>query len=138
MQHLKQLLSSNAAAKPALPYFEAMAAFVALQKRCFSTKIHPDGYNAQLGTFKAACLRLPIAKMPLKMHIIVAHVDRALRESRRGLGADSEKALEGAHHDFQIVWERFRVRDMRSSVYSQRLLRAVCAFNSSRIPLLRT
>ena len=69
------------------------------------------------------------------MHVIVAHLNRALRETDRGLGADYEQSLESAHHDFDTVWNRYRVRDMTSTVYSNHLKSAVASFNASHIPV---
>ncbi len=132
---LKNLLTTRAASKEVHLYFNAMCAFVTLKQSCFSTVIDDDGYHEPLAAYKAACLLLPIKKVPLKMHVTVAHLDRALRETGRGLGADSEQSLESAHTDFETVWNRYRVRDMTSGVYSKHLRGAVTSFNASHIPV---
>ena len=69
------------------------------------------------------------------MHIIVAHLDSALKLTRRGLGADSEQALEVAHHDFDAVWERYITRDFSNVKYGERLLKAVLTYNASHTPI---
>ena len=53
----------------------------------------------------------------------------------RGLGADSEQSLEASHIDFQRIWQRYRVRDVHSEIYSKQLLAAVLNFNSSHTPI---
>ncbi len=88
----------------------------------------------QLKAFKSACLLLPVRKIPVKMHITIAHLDRAIRETNRGLGCDSEQWLEDSHQGFAKVWRRYIVRDVYSDVYAERLLRAVLTYNTSHIP----
>ncbi len=56
------------------------------------------------------------------------------RETGRGLGADSEHALEAAHHDFLVIWQRFYVRDVSSPKYAERPLKAVVTYNASHTP----
>ncbi len=97
---LRELLKATSASKDVWLYFNAMLALIKLIRQCFSTKISAGGYAAQLRDFRSECLRLPIRKMPLKMHVIIAHLDRSIRETGRGLGADSEQSFESAHQDF--------------------------------------
>lgn len=135
LKSLHKLLMQERADNDVWLFYNAMIAFVELKKRCFGLKISEDSYVAQLRDFKTACSVLPIKKIPLKMHILISHLDRSLRETRRGLGADSEQAFEGAHHDFDIMWGRYRVRHEKSAVYSDNLRRATVNFNTSHIPI---
>lgn len=57
-----------------------------------------------------------------------------LRETERGLGADSEAWVESVHIDFWRVWCRFRVRDQSRAMYAENLTRAVCVMNASHCP----
>ncbi len=134
IKYLQELLTETSAPKVVWLFFNAMKALVQLDTSCFSKHILESGYAEPLARFKEACLLLPIKKVPLKMHIIVAHLDRALRETGRGLGYDSEEGHERAHHDFDTVWQRYRVRDLTSDVYGRNLLRAVLTYNSSHMP----
>ncbi len=134
MDYLKKLLQTESAPPHALLFFEAMSAFVLLKQQCFSTKLSDSGYEAELKAFHTACLALPIRKIPLKMHLIIAHLDRFIKETGRGLGADSEQALEAAHYDFDRVWQRYFVRDVTSERFAEQLLRAVATYNASHIP----
>lgn len=118
-------------------FFDAMVALINLMKTCFSLTVLEGGYSAELRLFRDACLRLPIKKVPPKMHIIVAHLDRAIRETDRGLGADSEQQFEAAHHDFDVIWQRYIVTDHMNPVYGINFLRAVLTFNSAHTPDIR-
>ncbi len=100
-------------------FFDAMVAFVRLKEQCFSKQISDSCYVAELADFKKACSLLPVSKFHGKMHIVVAHMDRALRETGRGLGADSEQTLDAAHYDFVVTWQRFYVRDVSSPKYAE-------------------
>ncbi len=111
-----------------------MVAFVRLKEHCFSKQISDSGYVAVLPDYKKACSLLPVRKFLAKMHLIVAHLDRAPRETGRGLGADSEQALEAAHYDFVVTWQRFYVRDVSSPKYAERLLQVVITYNASHAP----
>ncbi len=58
-------------------FFDAMVAFVRLKEQCFSKQISDSSYVAELADYKKACSLLPVRKFPVKMHLIVAHLDRA-------------------------------------------------------------
>ena len=76
-----------------------------------------------------------VKKTPLQMHIIIAQLDRVIRETGRGLAAHSEQALEGTHQDFSTFWRRFFVNAITSDIYSEQLLRATQFFNIRHIPI---
>jgi len=57
-----------------------------------------------------------------------------LRETTRGIGADSEAWVESVHIDFLHVWDRFTIRDHTSPMYATNLTRAVCVMNASHCP----
>ncbi len=58
-------------------FFDAMVAFVRLKEQCFSKQISDSGYVAELADYKKACSLFSVRKFPVKMHLIVAHLDRA-------------------------------------------------------------
>jgi len=91
MTFLKRLLDETEAVLGVILLFNAMRTFVALKKLCFSKNVANDGFKVELKAFKTACL-LDVKKIPLKMHIIIAHLDHAIRETGSGLGANSEQA----------------------------------------------
>ncbi len=99
IQFLREYLTATSAPKDVCLYFNAMQALIQLISQCFSTKINAGGYAAKLRAFKSTCLRLTVRKNPLKMHVIIAHLDRSICETGRGLGADSEQSFESAHQD---------------------------------------
>jgi len=84
--YLKGLLDNTKAVPAVILLFNAMRAFVDLKKRCFSKIIASGGFATELKAFKTACLLVDIKKIPLKMHIIIAHLHRAIQETGRDLG----------------------------------------------------
>ena len=60
MLYLKQLLNKTEASPHVILYFNAMEAFVALKKRCFSITLADGGYKQELKEYKNACLLLPV------------------------------------------------------------------------------
>ena len=68
------------------------------------------------------------------MHILTAHLDATLRETGRGMGADSEQGHERAHPEFLNVWNRYRLRDITGPIYAENLKRALLKFNTLHIP----
>ena len=112
-----------------------MIAFIELIHQCFSNVLRSGGYKNHLKVYAAHCAALPVRKIPVKMHIIVAHLDRNICETMRGLGLDSEQNMEAAHHGFHVIWERYRVRDIGSETYASRLTRAVLTYNAFHTPI---
>ncbi len=84
MMYLKELLQKTSASPQVFQYFNAMQAFVDLRHLCFSKVISPQGYQKELQAFTLACTALPTPKVPLKMHIISAHLKEALELTRTG------------------------------------------------------
>ena len=65
-----------------------------------------------------------------KFHIILNHVEDFCVLSGRGLGEFSEQETENAHSALDATPDRYRVKDVSSSVYHQQYFRAVMDFNS--------
>ena len=112
-----------------------MIAFIELVHQCFSNVLRPGGYKNQLKVYAAVCAALSVRKIPVKMHIVVAHLHRNICETRRGLGLDSEQLMEAAHHGFHVIWERFYVRDTASKTYASQLTRALLTYNAFHTPI---
>ncbi len=81
IDYLQNLLQSTSAPPSAMLFFDAMVAFVRLKEQCFSKQISDSGYVAKLADYKKACSLLPVCKFPVKMHLIIAHLNRAPRET---------------------------------------------------------
>ena len=69
----------------------------------------------------------------VKIHIILTHVEEFIRKEGRPLGEFSEQELENSHSAWLVVWSRYKVKDMSSDIYLQRLPKAVDNFNSNNI-----
>ncbi len=115
--YLENLLPSNDAPQSSQSFFKAMKAFIRLKAKCFHKVISGSCYTAELANSKAACCSLDVRKIPVKMHIFVAHLYRALVETGRGLVADSEQAGEAAQYNFDVIWQRYTPRCVSSVKY---------------------
>ena len=131
LQYLRELLT--AAPPDALLFFDAMQAFVAVQHATFGQQLLP--YTALLTDLRKRILLLPIRKLPLKLHVMTAHLKESIDITGRSLGHDAEQQLEAVHHDFSVVWDRFKVKDHTNKQYGPQLLRAVLAINAAHAPL---
>jgi hypothetical protein len=50
-----------------------------------------------------------------------------------GLGPWSEQASESVHHDFQLVWENYKVKNIHHIDYGSKLYQALCVYNSRHL-----
>ena len=71
--------------------------------------------------------------MTNKLHIISTHVEDFCDQVGRGLGEYSEQETENAHSAFEMIWDRYRVRDLNSKVYHVNYFKAVMNFNSNNV-----
>ncbi len=71
LEYLHRLLS-EAAADSAILFFDTMTAFVDVQHRCFGMELLP--FRKELTLLRNCILRLPIHKLPLKLHVMSAHL----------------------------------------------------------------
>lgn len=70
LEYLDGLLKSADA--DATLFYDAMCHLVKLQHKCFGLVLHE--YEQEHRRFRTAVLRLPITKLPLKIHVILAHL----------------------------------------------------------------
>lgn len=97
---------------------------------CFSMKLDPN-FVSFIREFKESYLALEISVTP-KIHAIFFHVEDFCLKTGKGLAYYSEQATESAHSDFAKMWDNYKVLDIHPE-YPQKLLRAVCDYNTSHI-----
>ena len=68
-----------------------------------------------------------------KLHILRVHVGEFCSETGEALGKYSEQELENTHSDYEFVWSRYKVKDVKHSSYLSRQHRAIMCFNSYNI-----
>ena len=65
--------------------------------------------------------------------ISVMNVEEFCSETGMGLGPWSEQTSEALHHDFNRMWENFKIKNMEHPLYNKNLLRAVSMYNSQHL-----
>ena len=75
--HLRNLLTTEAAPEAAMLFLEAMVSFIRVHRCCFGFVLHP--FDSELRELRKAILLLPIKKLPLKLHVMTAHLKERYR-----------------------------------------------------------
>ena len=68
-------------------------------------------YQTFINEFEKAYFLLQIPISP-KVHVLVRHLPEFLRMYPHGLSLYSEQANESLHHDFAVVYERYKVSNV--------------------------
>lgn len=113
-----------------LKYVDTLKKFNDVVESCFGIKLKTD-YLEKISIFKKSYLSLQISVTP-KVHAVFYHIEDYCSEHKKGLGVDSEQAMESVHHDFKTTWKHYLV-DVKNENYDHNLLRAVCAYNGKHI-----
>ena len=114
-----------------------LEAFNQVKHSCFGEKIQGD-YVTEIARFCGLYRSLPGITMPPKFHMVESHIQAFL--SRRqaegfhnhGLAFWGEQSYESAHHDFKILWQRFKLGEDHDD-YVEALSDAFLEWNSSHI-----
>lgn len=113
-----------------LAFVAAFHSFGHVVESCFGTELK-DQCLLHITQFRSLYLDLNINVTP-KVHAVFWHVMQFCQPRMAGLGRWSEQASETVHSDFKSVWARYKVEKGHPS-YSNRLLRAVCEYNSRHV-----
>ena len=99
---------------------------------CFGQQLDP-GFKVAINKFSSYYRRLGISVTP-KVHCVMVHAVQFLERKGlvAGLGAWSEQAMEAAHHDFKLEWERTKVGPHHPK-YDEAIFNAVLRYNSKHI-----
>ena len=120
-----------------LKWFVAFKALDAVVETCFGNKYDP-AYKEKIQQFRTAYLELNISVTP-KIHMILEHIVQfieipyQLGNSFHSLGIYSEQAFESVHRDFVKVLSNYSSSNKNEQNHSDRLLRAVCKYNSLNV-----
>ncbi len=116
-------------------YFQLLVKFSAVVRDCFGMKLKHH-WQSSIDSFKDAVLKLNIARIPTKFHIIISHVPSWCLRHNAGLATVSDQWGESIHHDWRLLWENsYKVKHTDSDVYAAQLHRCVAALNARHIPL---
>lgn len=111
-------------------YVQCFQDFQRVVKSCFSNELNDD-YKNNIEKFQRSYLDLNISITP-KVHAVFFHVSHFCEKTNRGLGFYSEQAVESAHYDFKMTWNKYQV-PRNHPQYAAQLLKAVCEYNSRHI-----
>ena len=116
-------------------FLETLKAFRDVVDSCFGFLLDPY-YKQVLSRFRSQFKRLQEefnVSTTNKIHIICFHVEEFCDLVGRGLGEFSEQETENAHSAFDSMFDRYRVKDIKSPVYMQQYFRAVMNLNTNNL-----
>lgn len=113
-----------------LKYADAFSSFNKVVQACFTINLDPK-FAVYIDEFKDKYLNLKISVTP-KLHAVFFHVKQFCIKHQKGLGFFSEQAMEAVHYDFSMTWAKYKV-SRNNPDYIQKLLRAVCEYNSQHV-----
>jgi hypothetical protein len=117
-----------------LCFVTVFSAFNNVVKSCFGCVLAPEFTN-YLREFRDSYMdlvtnhQLPVTP---KVHAVFYHVEEFCSRRGTGLGLWSQQSTESLHRDFLVHWQRYEVA-VEHPCYSERLLAAVCSYNSRHI-----
>ena len=112
-------------------YVKTFKAFNDVVGGCYGRNLETN-YLKKIEKFKAEYLKLGISVMP-KVHAVMYHIGEFCEIKGMGLSPWSEQTAESLHHDFNQVWENYKVKDKSHPEYGQRLHQAVQIYNSKHL-----
>lgn len=112
------------------PVVRCFRSFNTVVSSCFGQDLKAS-FKDDIEAFRNDYLDLEISITP-KVHAVLFHITEFCMKEESGLGKFSEQASESVHYNFKTTWKRFKVLECHPE-YSQRLLRAVNAFNTEHI-----
>ena len=68
-----------------------------------------------------------------KCHLLFTYALEDIQKHGQGLGLYNEAAAESIHVDFDIFYKHYKVKDLDSSVYIDKLQAAVAAYNAGHV-----
>ena len=113
-----------------MKYVQCYQHFCGVVNSCFSNNLDPQ-FEVHIRKFKMSYESLEINITP-KVHAVIQHISYFCLKNKKGLGFYSEQATESVHADFKKTWNKYKVKKSHPD-YSNRLLKAVCEYNSSHI-----
>ncbi len=116
-------------------FLDALSKFAAVVNGCFGMTLRPY-WKAAISRFRVALCALNVKRLPVKFHIICAHLPAWCRRNGFGLAVVSDQWVESIHHDFGRLWEQsYKIKDTTSERFANQLLHCVTAINARHVPL---
>lgn len=112
-------------------FVTALSDFNDVKTACFGKLLDFD-FNSKIIKFEQSYRATGLAVTP-KAHIVFEHVPHFCNIKGVGLGFFSEQASEAVHHDFGMVWERYKVNSIEHPTYAPQLLKTTLKYNSDHV-----
>ena len=112
-------------------YINAFKSFNEVVISCYGQKLSPL-YEEKISVFKSQYMKLNINVTP-KVHAVYHHVSEFCKLTNKGLAPWSEQTTESLHHDFNQIWQGFKVCDTDHKDYGSRLRNAIVMYNSQHL-----
>ena len=130
LDKMEEVLPPNLSA-----FMDVFRSFRDVNDSCFGFLLDPF-YKDVLERFKTSFKKLSDlfqVSMTNKIHVICCHVEEFCDLMGRGLGEFSEQETENSHSAFDSLLDRYRVRDIKSTIYHIQYFKAVMNFNSNNV-----
>ena len=93
-------------------YVNAFKCFNKVVEACYGDKLISDFKN-RIAAFARSFLKLKI-NVTQKVHAVIHHIPEFCSLTGRGLAPWSEQAGESVHHDFNQMWEKFKIKHVEN------------------------
>ena len=113
------------------PHIEAIRNFNTLRKKAFGQQLE-SGWKIALDKFNISYKNIPNITKPLKVHILLAHLQEFIEKygKNKGLGFYSEQTGEAVHQKFEKIFGKYFIKNIISEQYGKHLHKAVVEFSS--------
>ena len=115
-------------------HIEALRKFNDLRKLAFGDN-KQSGWKNSLSEFACTYKSIPDITKPLKIHILISHCSEFLEKyaNNKGLGFYSEQTGEAIHKKFELIFNKYKIKNIHSENYGIHLKKAVVEFGSGHI-----
>ena len=105
-----------------------------MRKKIFGMHLQ-RGWKDSIESFISTYKKIPEVTVPLKIHIISAHLEDFLNKfsDGRGLGYFSEQTGEAIHQRFKPIFEKYKIKRIDSEEFADHLYKSVVEFSSINV-----
>ena len=119
-----------------VPFIDTLESFEEVVETCFGF-VYNENFEEKIELFEKKWMHLKQnfnITIPNKCHIIFTHVKEFIFVKKIPLGHLSEQVVEATHSKWIQLWESsFKIRNLDSQLYGERLLSCLLMFNSRNI-----
>ena len=115
-------------------HITALKIFNNLRIQMFGMTLH-HGWKNTLAEFEQSYKKIPNISKPPKIHILLCHCCQFLKlyGQNKGLGFYSEQTGETVHSKFESIFSKYKIKNIHSEKYGNRLRKAVVDFSSIHV-----